>query len=281
MTSYPAVARPGPGSSQDDAVPSATPSAPDNANPLRSGAETVSTVHLRNIPLLQGVDEHDLRQIDIALKIRSYEKGAHIIHKGSIGLHLVFVLTGRVQAVDFTEDGKEVGFSILEPGDYFGELSIIDGEPRSASVIAIERSSLAFLPKLQALSLIYNNPLVAERVIKRMAASIRSATTQQSILSIPRAFSRVYAVLERFTRESPGGLIVIERMPTQQEIAIMSNTSRETVSRSIRVLINEGAIERDRRRLIILRPDVFKRATEGKKFEASTRGGTGKIYRPL
>lgn len=260
-------------------MPTATPPVAANENQPRPGAETVTTAHLRNIPLLQGVDGHSLRQVAVALKVRTYEKGAHIIHKGSIGDHLAFVLTGRAQAVDFTEDGKEVGFSILEPGDYFGELSIIDGEPRSASVVAIERSLLAFLPRLQALPLIYNNPLVAERVIKRMAASIRSATMQQSILSIPRAFKRVYAVLERFMRENPGGLVAIERMPTQQEIAIMSNTSRETVSRSIRALMDEGVVERDGRRLIIRKPDALRQATEGEKVAEKT--GCSARTRPI
>ena len=220
----------------------------------------VITIHLNKIPLLQGLDEMALKYVAGVLQVRTVDRGHHILHKGSVGDYLLFLLSGRLQAVDITEDGREIGLSFLEAGDYFGELSIIDGLPRSASVIACEPSMYALLPRLQALELIHNNPLVAERVLKRFAASIRRASNFRTILGIPNAFQRVYALLDYLAQKSCGGLVVIERLPTQQEISIMVNTSRETVSRAIQVLIQRGVVEKDMRRLIVRQPDVLREA---------------------
>ena len=172
----------------------------------------------------------------------------------------MFLLTGRLQAIDLTEDGREVGLNFLTPGDYFGELSIIDSLPRSATVVACENSLVASLPRAQALALFYHTPLVAERLINRMASSIRNAANYRTILSIPSAFQRVFALLNQFAKTAPGGLVVIEKMPTQQEIAIMVNTSRETVSRAIQILLQKGVVEKDLRRLIVRQPEELSKA---------------------
>lgn len=215
------------------------------------------TIHMNNIPLLAGVDEATLRNVAGVLQIRAAGRGSRILHKGDAGDYLLFLLSGRLQAVDMTESGCEIGLSFLEPGDYFGELSIIDGMPRSASVIACQPSMYALLSRHHALELIHNNPLVAERMLKRFAASLRRASYFRTILGIPNAFQRVYALLDYLSHKSHSGLVVIERLPTQQEISIMVNTSRETVSRAMHFLIQRGVVEKDRRRLIVRQPDIL------------------------
>ena len=228
--------------------------------PAASKTKQTITVHLQNIPLLAGVDAKVLSEMVVYLQFRTLERGSYAVQKGEAGEHLLFVLTGRLQAVDLTEDGREIGLSFLMPGDYFGELSIIDGLPRSASVVASEKSLIALLPRNIALALIHNNPLVSERMFKKMASSIRSAANYRSILGIPSAFQRVFAVLNQFAKSAPGGLVVIEKMPTQQEIAIMVNTSRETVSRAIQILVQKGVVEKDLRRLIVRQPEELSKA---------------------
>jgi CRP/FNR family cyclic AMP-dependent transcriptional regulator len=218
------------------------------------------TIHLQKIPLLAGVDSKSLGEMAVALQLKTVERGNYAVQKGDAGEHLMFVLTGRLQAVDLTEDGREVGLNFLVPGDYFGELAIIDRLPRSASVVACENSLIASLPRAQALTLIYHTPLVAERLLKRMASSIRSAANYRTILGIPSAFQRVFAVLNQFAKTAPGGLVVIDKMPTQQEIAIMVNTSRETVSRAIQILLQKGVVEKDLRRLIVRQPEALRKA---------------------
>lgn len=230
------------------------------AAPSATPIEKIVTNYLQKIPLLSGVDEETLARLASAVQLISVDRGCRVIDKGGTGNHLLFLLSGRVQAVDITEDGREIGLSFITPGDYFGELSIIDGLPRSASVVACEASLLALLPREQALTLIYHHPVVTERVLKRMASSIRATTNIRAILGNPNAFQRVFALLNQFVKTAPGNLVVIERMPTQQEIAIMANTSRETVSRAIHVLIQKGVVEKDMRRLIVRLPEVLRKS---------------------
>jgi CRP-like cAMP-binding protein len=218
------------------------------------------TIHLNNIPLLKNVDVAKLNEVASAMQIRKVERGEHVINKGSVGDHLLFLLSGRLQAVDMTEDGREIGLNFLNAGDYFGELSIIDGLPRSASVVATENSLIALIPRSQALTLIYQTPLIAERLLTHMAANIRMAANYRSIIGIPNAFQRVFALLHQFAKVAPGGLVVIDKMPTQQAIAITVNTSRETVSRAIQILLQKGVVERDLRRLIIRQPEALREA---------------------
>jgi CRP-like cAMP-binding protein len=223
----------------------------------------VITVNLQNMPLFMGLDTNTLAGIAAVLQFRNVEKNGYVLHKGSQGEHMLFLLSGRLQVVDLTEDGREVGLSFLVPGDYFGELSIIDELPRSASVIACENSFVGLLPKTHAQTLIYRHPLVAERILKRMATSLRTASVYRAILSVPNAFQRVFTLLNQLASDGPGGLTVIEKMPTQQEIAIMVNTSRETVSRALQVLIQRGIVEKDLRRLIVRDPQALKEAALG------------------
>lgn len=226
--------------------------------PTAASHSKVVTVHLQNIPLLSGLAPDVLKQIGLSMHFRKVEKDDYVLHKGGGGDYLLFLLAGRLKVVDLTEDGREIGLSFLSPGDYFGELSIIDGLPRSASVIATEPSLVSLLPSTQAVSLIYAHALVAERVMKRLAQKIRSASSHRAILAIPNAHQRVYALLAQFIKTAPGGLEVIENMPTQQEIAIMANTSRESVSRALQVLIQNEVVEKDLRRLIVRRPAQLK-----------------------
>ena len=93
-----------------------------------------------------------------------------------------------------------------------------------------------------------------------MASKIRDASNYRAILAIPNAFQRVFALLNQSAKIAPGGLVVIEKMPTQQEIAIMVNTSRETVSRAIHALIQKGVVEKDLRRLIVRAPEALREA---------------------
>lgn len=239
---------------------SSAPAEPADTTQNDAAARQTITVNLQNIPLLSGIDAATLSQVAAALQLRSVERGHRVLNKGSSGDHLLFLLAGRLQVVDVTEDGREIGLNFLTAGDYFGELSIIDGLPRLASVVACDASLLAFLPRTQALALLYNNPLVAERLLKRMAATVRTAANYRMILGIPNAFQRIFALLNQFAKVAPGGLVVIEKMPTQQEISIMVNTSRETVSRAIHILIQKGVVEKDMRRLIVRQPEALRKA---------------------
>lgn len=227
--------------------------------PKNSGFATTAqpAIHpsLSKIPLLQGLSIDVLKHLSLHLHVRPVRRNQWILRKGNTGDQLFFLLTGRLQVVDISYNGKEVGLSFLSPGDYFGELSVIDGLPRTSSVLAIADSEVALLPRHVALEIMHRHPLVVERLLQNMAHTIRNANVYRGILAIPSASQRVYALLGRMTTQAPGGLFVIDPLPTQQEIAIMVNTSRETVSRALQVLIQTKVIEKDLRRLIVRQPE--------------------------
>lgn len=224
--------------------------------PSHTAQETVAM--LARLPLLTGVDEAALASIASSVTWRDVKKKESAILKGSAGDHLMFLVSGRMQVLDITENGREIGLNLLVAGDYFGELAVIDDLPRSASVIAMEASVVAFLPKAQSLALFHQNALVAERVIRGLAKKLRTASVYQTILCLPNASQRVFALLQRLCTTAPGGLVVVEHAPKQQELAIMANTSRETVSRAIKVLLERGIVEKDNHRLIVRDPVVLR-----------------------
>lgn len=221
-----------------------------------------AVLKLGKLPLLQGVDAATLRAIASAISWREVRKREPVLFKGSSGDHLLFLVEGRLQVLDVTESGREIGLNLLVAGDYFGELSIIDGEPRSASVVAMDNSVVALLPKAQAWELFRRNPLVAERILLGLARKLRNASIYQTILCLPNASQRVFALLQRLCKVAPGGLVVIDHPPKQQELAIMANTSRETVSRATKILTKGGILEKDNHRLIVRDPKGLERLAQ-------------------
>lgn len=212
-----------------------------------------------NIPLFKGLDQETLTTVAKLMSSRTYLSHDIVIRKGDAADHLAFLLAGKLQVVDVTEDGREIGIHFISPGAYFGELSVIDGQPRSASVVSVKTSDVAFLPSTQARALIFHRPLIAERFLTHFAQIVRASSRQRTLLSIPNAFQRVFAQLQQFVRDTNEGQ-VIEGLPKQHEIAIMVNTSRETVSRALHTLMKMNILEKKGTILIVNRPEQLRNA---------------------
>ncbi|HKB55043.1 MAG TPA: Crp/Fnr family transcriptional regulator, partial [Ramlibacter sp.] len=168
------------------------------------------------------------------------------------GLYLLF--SGSLQAVDIAEDGREIGLNLIGPGSFFGELSVIDGLPRSAHIVALQPSVVGVIPQAAAREIFYKLPATAEAMMRHLTELVRNLSNYRALLAIPNAQQRVYALLQQLGRRMPGGLTVIPNLPKQQEVAIMINTSRETVSRAVAQLVAMGVLEKDYRRLIVRDP---------------------------
>jgi CRP/FNR family cyclic AMP-dependent transcriptional regulator len=211
------------------------------------------------LPLLQEIAGH--------VRMQEFGKREFVIHKGGPGDSLLMLFTGRLQVISLSDEGKEVGINFIEPGDYFGEIALIDGGQRSASVVSVTTSMVGFLPKQQALWLFQNNPVIAERVQKRLCETIRKEIQHRSTQGGAKAYTRIYAVLfgnRTLAAPKPGQQpVAIENLPNQQSIASMANVSRETVSRAIHALIKSGVIQKDTRRIIIKNPALIERLARG------------------
>jgi len=221
---------------------------------------------LKKFLFFKEIDEFNLQKTIDTLIFYAAGRGETVWNKGLAGNHLLFLFSGRLHVIDISENGHASTFDFVTPGNYFGELAIIDGLPQAATLIASETSTYALMPSFHALELIYGNPRISEQIFKKLAAHVRQASSFRNILGIPNAFQRVYALLNHLSKSSLSGLVVIERLPTQQEISVMINTSRETVSRAIQVLIQSGVVEKDLRRLIIRKPEALREKLNASKF---------------
>ena len=218
---------------------------------------------LRSISLFDGLDEPVQEALRHQIRLREFQKKEVVFHRGTPGNALCMLFVGRLQVISTTDEGKEVGINFLEPGDFFGEIALIDGGVRSASIVAIENSTLGVLPKDQALWLFRNNPVVADRIQKRLCATIRQEINRRSSLGGLKAYTRIYSIVFGNIAGRPQQQITMENLPSQQSIASMANVSRETVSRALHALIKQGIIGKDSRRIIIKDPQMLVKLAKG------------------
>ncbi len=200
---------------------------------------------LQQFELLRELPLETLARLSHTMVERTYARREVVIKKGEPGNVLGFLLEGRLQGVDFTVDGREVGLYFVDPHDYFGELSVIDGLPRPEFVIAVGRSRVASVPREEARGLLFSTPVIAQTLTLRLAQRVRMVSAHRTLLGLPNPAQRVCAQLFLMSVKAGDGKAVIPHAPTHQELAIMINTSRETVTRVFQVLQARGILKRD------------------------------------
>jgi len=221
-------------------------------------------IHLRKIPLLADLTDEELVPIKQEMRFRHYAKREVVLQKGGHGDGLLFLLTGQMQVIDITEDGRAIGLRMLAPGDFFGEIALINNSTRSASVVAMTAVVVAFLPASTAMHLFSHSPSVANQMLRHLAQKIQRDSEFRALLSINNASRRIYTYLAMQNRQqpAPGGPEVVENLPTHQDIANMINTSRETVTRALAVLVQQGIVLKEGNRLIIMRPEALQQLVQ-------------------
>ena len=217
---------------------------------------------LAALPLLRLLPPDRLTAVLRHAHLALYGKRAVVLAKGQSEDSLGFLIKGKLQAVDHLPDGREVGLNIIEAGNFFGELLVVDNIPRSASVVALLPSQVLWLPGEVARAMIYEHPPLAEAMLKHFAQAIRRMSDLRATQALPNAFQRVFALLDYIKETAPGGLEQIANMPTHQEMSIMVNASRETVTRAIAKLIQDKVVQKDVRRLIIRSPETLRRLAQ-------------------
>ncbi|SFC41710.1 cAMP-binding domain of CRP or a regulatory subunit of cAMP-dependent protein kinases [Massilia yuzhufengensis] len=223
-------------------------------------------IHLRKIPLLAGLSNEEIVRVKQELRIRQYGKRDIVLQKGGHGDGLLFLLSGQLQVVDVTEDGRAIGLRMLAPGDFFGEIALISNSTRTASIVAMSDVLVAFLPAAVAMHLFSHSPSVANQMLTHLARKIQRDSEFRSLLSIHNTSRRVYTFLLLMQKEQQGeagGLAVVDKLPTHQDIANMINTSRETVTRALAALAQQGIVQKEAHRLIIVRPDALQKLVQG------------------
>lgn len=220
-------------------------------------------VHLRKIPLLAQLSDEEIQRVKADIRIRSHAKREVVLHKGGIGDGLLFLLSGQLQVIDITEDGRAIGLRMLAPGDFFGEIALINNSTRSASVVAMSDVLVAFLPAATAMHLFSHSPSVAQQMLQHLAQKIQRDSEFRALLSINNTTKRIYNFIVLMRKKKPDGEDVVENLPTHQDIANMINTSRETVTRALLALSQQGIIRKDAHRLVIVDPAALQKLIGG------------------
>ncbi len=208
---------------------------------------------LRQIALLADLPDEILATLATQLHIKEYKKNETVVLKGQPSSELFFLFKGRLKVVDYSENGKEIAFMHINAGSHFGELALIDSKPRSASIVTTEPSMVAYLPSTDAKKLMYTNPSVSEKLLTQLASIIRQNNERIMLLGSASATNRINILLLKYAKQDDQNLI-IEKLPTQNEIATMTNTTRETVSRTLAQLTEKGLIKKEGKRIIIISP---------------------------
>lgn len=219
---------------------------------------------LQSLRLFDKLPAEQVSAMAATLSERPVDRREVVIKRGQPAPGLGFLIEGRLQAVDFTLDGREVGLHFIENGDFFGELSVIDRQPAAEYVIAVAPSRVMFVDHERARGLMFSTPQIAESVSLRLAERMRQTTRQRALLALPSSFQRVCAQLILMAQRNPNGTFVIAMPPTHQEIAIMVNTSRETVTRALQFLQGLKVVTRAGADLVLDKPDTLQEAADGK-----------------
>ncbi len=230
----------------------------------------VVTPELLNFfPLLKTLPPASLAQLAQQSTLQKFARRAVVLNAGVNEDHVSFLFEGRLQGVDFTVDGREVGLYFVEPGDFCGELSLFDYGPQPEFIIVLASAVVVCVPIESLRDLMLTSPLMVKQLGERLAKRLRQMTYQRSLLGMPNISQRVCCQLWLLVSESDKVALtnaIIKSPPTHMEIAIMLNLSRETVTRVFQALQSCDIVRRDgAAQLHIANLQTLKELAEGKK----------------
>jgi CRP-like cAMP-binding protein len=213
-----------------------------------------SAQYLERVGIFADLSKDDLRDLSQRTQPREFGAGAVIVGQEDRGDSLFVITTGRVKVVLYGDSGREIILSILKEGEIFGEMSLLDNQPRSASVIALEATRLLVLERSAFVRHIEAHPTTATAILAELSRRLRQADKVIGNLALLDVYGRVARLLKDLAAkegvETEDGTLIKER-PTQQEIASMVGTSRETVSRALNDFAKRGLVVLSGKQIIL------------------------------
>jgi CRP-like cAMP-binding protein len=213
------------------------------------------------IPLFSELKDEDLQKLSETMIRQVYKKDNMVLIEEEIGTTMFVILSGRVKISRISDEGREVILSVLCDGDFFGEMSILDGQTRSANAVTLEDTEMLIIRKELFLQMLYDYPQIAINLLKELAHRLRRSDSQIKSLSLQNALGKVASTILRIADDSGiirQGQVEIAQLPPQQDLANMAGTSRETISRVIKSLNQLGYVKKHGGKLIILDYNKFR-----------------------
>lgn len=216
---------------------------------------------LKYVPIFTGLRIETLSQIAKLGKIQCHPKGTILLLEHETGSTLFVIAKGEVKVSRISEDGREVILTILSDSDFFGEMAILDGLKRSATVTAMTDVEIFMIQRADFLDLLFNHPEVSIALLQELTKRLRAADMKIKALSLKDAEGKVASVLLQLADDIGkirNGHVEIDRVPLQQDFANMAGTARETISRTLHSFAKRGLIELEGTRVRILNYEKFK-----------------------
>lgn len=210
---------------------------------------------LRNVPSFSSLTDDQVALLAASVGVQSFDDGEMIFLQGSVGDALYIILSGQVRIYTNGESGQEHTVRIFRASEFFGELALLDGQPRSASARAMGATTVLTLRRAAFLHTIHTCPPIAAAVLEAMAQRLRQTTVfaeHLADLSAPRRVVRQIVDLAMQYGVSDGGATRIDLRLTQDDLASLAGTTRETVNRVLSSLRDQGLIRVERMRVSVL-----------------------------
>lgn len=225
------------------------------AEEKKQGAPVSDAESLAHVPLFAGLTEGALEQLAAHAYFREYHRGEMVLQQGGTNDWFFVIVKGAAKVCNVDEEGREVILSILEKGDFFGEMGILDENPRSASVMALESSTMLLLSRSDFLAFLKTHFDATMHLIRVLVGRLRIADRKIESLALLDVYGRVARALMDLSAPQEGTERVIERRVTRQDIARMVGASREMVSRVMKDLEARGSIDTRDGRIVICNVD--------------------------
>ena len=218
---------------------------------------------LKRVPIFSELSDDTLLKLTKSGSIQSFSKDSIILSEMEAGSALFIIISGKVKIsrISNVEDDKEVILSILNPADFFGEMALLDGQTRSATATAMEDSKIFLLQRNDFLDLLNTHPEVSIALLQELTQRLRAAGMKIKALSLKDAEGKVATVLLQLADDIgkiKNGVVEIEKLPYQHELANMAGTSRETISRTLHSFAKKGLVELEGSKLRIVSYEKFK-----------------------
>ena len=215
---------------------------------------------LESVPIFSDLSKSDLTKISDRMTHRKFNKNQMILLEDDLGQTFFVIATGSVKITRLSDDGREVILAMLGEADFFGEMSLLDGDGRSANVVALEASEVLTLARNEFLDILEQYPKISISLLEELTNRLRKSDQQIESLSLSDVEQRIGITLIRLAEELgtiKQGSVKIKNLPFQQDIANMAGTSRETVSRTFKLLEEKGLLSRQGRQLVIYNFNQF------------------------
>lgn len=215
---------------------------------------------LKQVPIFSDLDDESLTKVANSGVLQSFKKESIILSEEDAGNALFVIASGKVKVVRSDSGDKEVILAILNDSDFFGEMALLDGLNRSANVIAMEDSKIFIIQRNDFLDLLRKFPDVSIALLQELSTRLRASSMKIKALSLKDAEGKVATVLLQLADDIgkiKNGVVEIEKLPFQHELANMAGTSRETISRTLHSFAKKGLVELEGSKLRIINYEKF------------------------